>query len=654
MDYSLKVFCYYLIDNNPQLFNNFCGFGGQPPREYNYNINLERLRDYLRQVRCNEKLISFYINILSEIKIFNCERIKYSIQLNVNQLTELHRDGKKLFMILPDVKLKKSNFFYSLLTLHLLKINNIYVENIYSKTSDFLNSNRNRLHNIGIICDDVSYSGKQLSEHLNDTIDPRDLERAIANPALKIRFDAQPNTNIFLSLVAVLPNAQRLINGQFYTTNFISGRGVEIIRDEIFTNAKRIFSRHLGIPIHYDDRRFQRELKEKLNLYHHYYLENLDDGRIRIIKKNLLNLEGDIDYLDLSFVILFQKYPDVISTYPSLCGMNKINGDTISFNIDNLLRITGMSEREFINKVKDSYEIDLDRFFNNHHHHWFRRIRDLRYDEPRLLGEIGFLEKCQTSDYKRSLETLSEMRVNGENEDFKILQTLDGKYNDDPSVEIDSDYDNFCENKSIISFYKEINYRIGAIILNKNLYLLEHLRNFTDLNLILHDFPLPAPDRPTLNNFIMFLNENKVLPYDIMFNEDFQSSKKSNIIKKGTVVNKNALLKKNLFWILPSVHSENNKNPIDIVFYGTGALAKDISPVRDFYLPKQAKNITGHIIPAGTLIRAGNPIPKGTQFEIGTIFPAGSMFFNADSKKYYSKYLKYKSKYTNLKKRMFF
>ena len=411
MTYNLKIFCYYLIQNNTSLFANFCMMGGEPSNKYRYNINLDRLKEYLRQINCNQKIINFYIDIVSEMKIFNCDDIKHSIEQNVSQLTNLHKLGKRLFMIIPDIKLKKSNFFYSLLTLYLLAVNNIYVENIYSETSAFLSANKNLLYNIGIICDDVSYSGKQLSHHLNNLIDYSNLIKAVDDDSLKLNFVDQPNTYIFLSLVAILPKAQRLITGQFHTTNFISGNGVKILTDEIYTSAKNVFSKHLEIPLHYDDSHFQSELDKKLNLYHHYYLKNLDDGTIFIKKVNVLNLGGSESFLNLSFVILFQKYPDTVSTYPSLCGMDKIKGDTISLNIDNLVRVTGMTRNEFINKVKDSSTIELNRLFNNEHRIWFERIRDNRHNNKKLLDELGFLDKCNNSEEKKKLETISEMKV---------------------------------------------------------------------------------------------------------------------------------------------------------------------------------------------------------------------------------------------------
>lgn len=360
-------------------------------------------------------------------------------------------------------------------------------------------------------------------------------------------------------------------------------------------------------------------------------------------------MEGHRDYLNLSFVILFQKYPDTVSTYPSLCGMNKINGDAISLNIDNLLRLTGMSEEVFIDKVKNYNKIPLQRLLGTY---WYDRIRDLRHNEGRLLREIGFIEKCNTSEAKRKLETLSEMTISERYESLNIVQTLEGTYNDDASVNIDTDYDNFCEKKSIVSFYKEINYQINGFVLNKDEYLLRHLASFTEENRISHNFTLYGNTSPVLNNDLIFLNEDHILPYDIMFNQDFQDYKKSNIVKKGSRVNKNSIFTRNLFWILPLINTDANKNPIDIIFYTDGTLGKEIKLVYDFVLPKQARRLDGTIIPAGTLIGTGTIIPMGTMFEAGTIFPANSVYLNADSKKYYEKYLKYKIKYLKLKKQL--
>jgi len=464
----LKEFCYKLIRFNRTNFNNFCESSGIPTKENRYSLYTKNLERYKRYVKCNSKLIDFYITILNEMKMFECPDFLTALNENLNHIIELHSAGWELNLILTEEPLKKSNVYYSLLFLKMLLTRGIEVNQIYFTTSDFLDHNlSNGKKTIGILCDDVSYSGTQLAEHINDKISLTNIRLASrGDTRYKLRLNA--DTKIFFNLVAFLPKAQNTVFGQFISDdNYIVGRGTTLITEsDDFHKARKVFSKILSIDESLSNSGFFREFKKKMNLYHSYYF---NPDTLTFKKIDVLGLIHTKEFLQLSFVILFQKYPDVVSTYPNLCKMNRIIGNSIILDIDKLFELTGITEDEFLTKVQDRNSFSIHHLLEDKtdftDKKWVDQITENKDNERLLLLNVDFLKKCVSSTKKQNLEMkIKVLNKNSIRENKKIIPTLKGEYLEGSYVKDE----NYCEVKGVQPFYKKLVYHYESDFLDAN------------------------------------------------------------------------------------------------------------------------------------------------------------------------------------------
>lgn len=164
---ELKTFCYQLITENESLFSSFCDTSGIPSDKYRYSLYLRNLNRYKEKVACNEKLINFFINLLENMKMFECPDFIEAINSNIEHILEYKTTGWKINLILTEEPMNKSNIYYSLLFLYKLRVLGYEVDNIYIETEDFIVENNSIGDKaLGVLCDDVSYSGTQLRDHI--------------------------------------------------------------------------------------------------------------------------------------------------------------------------------------------------------------------------------------------------------------------------------------------------------------------------------------------------------------------------------------------------------------------------------------------------------------------------------------------------------
>jgi hypothetical protein len=257
----------------------------------------------------------------------------------------------------------KSNAYYNLYFLHKLSKRGITLKYIFTQIYDVLEKNsttnqyalKEQFTVLGdktllfVFCDDVSYSGNQLTTQIN----PIDTDHYWygAGPGVckavtpSQYFNRFPKSKVFLNVVGLLPSAYTLITSQFRT---IRDNALIIPRSVIkFDGPETTVINALdSIDGFKTDKYYENDC----------YILVKDGANIKIVSQldNYFSFSNNNNALSL--VYLFQKYPDAQSTFGKLCCVPKIPDNSKILNLSKFLehfRITiGNFKSKFNSNLK--------------------------------------------------------------------------------------------------------------------------------------------------------------------------------------------------------------------------------------------------------------------------------------------------------------
>ena len=298
---DLKNFILKIIDQNSNIFTNFCDKITETDR--NYKIDNTIINRYLEKVKCNTKALKFKREIIKNIRLVECNEFETIINKNIEGIVKLNGEGYKICLPIGDQSLKKSNFFYSLLTIFKLKNKSIDFEIFYKSDEVFDKYGREEKVLI-VLCDDVSYSGNQLSSHINSKL-TGGLQNSfyvlnIGDLSKKLSF-LNPNMKYYLNIIGYSETAKNAIEKQFKSSD-ISSRLIYGSGALYFSNSELFSSMRK-----YLTEKYRTSYRDTILLNSSYSIIKKDD-KLYVVKENIINHAEHM--LDLSLIILFQKYPE--------------------------------------------------------------------------------------------------------------------------------------------------------------------------------------------------------------------------------------------------------------------------------------------------------------------------------------------------------
>lgn len=490
------------LEQNKDILENFDN--GDLPKDKFIDFDIDNLTKYMEQTECNSKPIQLFIDIIKSCKIYDYRRFIDTFRTNTDHILEIYNmietipttqayTKVKLNFICNNIPLKKSNFFYLLYSLFLLKekgldLNNENV-NFYYYIKDIQTFDDDTL-NLCIISDDVSYSGSQISNLL------------IINDPTNFTHEKSP-MKIFLNIVAARNTAQNMIRRilENYTKpeDLIYARGVELLTgEEKFDSVAKILKEKLNISDEeiskygaIDMKKFNSIIEKKIQIYNNYSISFREKKyRNGIVTQIYVSINPSTDLINLdtiqeSGIILFQKYPDFISAYQHLCYLNPFT-NKYTLNIFNLLEY-------FQIKIDDIRLLDLLITYKKKNKPIdIRTVLDDLFEISQLSYEVQRTIKTQLrgiSRYRNNYENIDKhfIKINKIfNKDIietckkpvdvktipntEIISTLFGKYGN-----FNLDDKNYC-NDIIPPFYKKINW-ISSIPIGNDTRLSDLLSN---------------------------------------------------------------------------------------------------------------------------------------------------------------------------------
>ncbi len=463
---SIKDLCYQLVEENKDLFN-------LKQFDVDNSQNLELINEFVTAQTCCKKYFSLVKEMLELVRYISCDEFLEIFNNNLNQLIDLINSGYQPVIITTRDSISKSNIYYCLYLLYMLQQKGITINHFYETTNDILNEQRNNLKPVVIeelkktfkpsstaqtsqqfvpkavliYSDDVSYSGNQLSGHVN----PHPIfGLAGYEYDINIPSTLSPNIKFFLNIVGLLPSAYTQVRRQFGNpdNNLIIPTSVlRFSSNDPYVSVENFFNFKYG-----------RNWRNIIKLNDCYILTKKVETNI-IILTPVLNYEYNFNnqsILDLSLVIPFNKYPDGQSTFGKLCYIRSKQPGLVTLNIDNFLTTFGKTSEDFLR----FYNTDLNTMLRNLDIPKYETIiKNLynNFDDHELLKKclIPWIDICSNTD-----------EFNGEsviNENGSWLKTLkNGVYS--------QNFSGKCyepSNPIIPSFYKSISYNLKGTNINK-------------------------------------------------------------------------------------------------------------------------------------------------------------------------------------------
>ena len=453
---SIKDFCYSFLLQNSDHFDDLNKY------DTGLHVDTTYLDNYM-DINKNSGYEDFYDlikTILQNTKYINCSDLACIINSNINELILLIENGYKPILIMTNESIDKSNIFYNFYLLNQLKKKNIEIDHIYFSLLDILNyegeitkiryegelKSNNKI--IIILCDDVSYSGTQLLEHL-------------IPQKIKINF-SDSDIKIFLNIVGLLPKAQKNILSCFINpSDLIIPKSVIIIKEEESCSSfRRCLLNTKGI-----------EYLKNINLKDCYVLEKRNDKIF--INKLFYDIRLLHDTKELSLLCLFYKYPDEYSTFPTFCRIPILSGKKILLNLDIFKK-----NKKFV--TYDWFKNNIYNLFNNgiEMNYFFNEIKCIitsdivddiyqNFDNHDKLKKYDWLKFYE---YNTNIGDISKIYNNN------WIVTL--KTNTISNIKKKIDYT--CNDTIILPFYKKIRYKINNknISMSDNIYLV--ITNYND------------------------------------------------------------------------------------------------------------------------------------------------------------------------------
>jgi hypothetical protein len=285
-------------------------------KNFDYRIRYDNIDGHIE--KCNSKFMKMMKEIFEKVMYFDFDSFFTYYNQNLDTIKE-HSKTKEIIFFTTQDSVEKSNFWLTMYSILYLINNNVQLRFAYNVISDFIDVGNgdcktnefnittlpeysvvdNLLSHkeiIGVYCDDIPYSGNQLSGHLSGNCGGEAIRHSLANiPA---------NVSIFLNVCGITKTARDNIEK-------LGARG------------------HIIYPIMSENRGIKSFLDILIDLYGEDFYDKIiendfyniiyDESINRIYVKSLFYTLFSPRFYDRSVAYLFLKYPDAQSTMSNLC-----------------------------------------------------------------------------------------------------------------------------------------------------------------------------------------------------------------------------------------------------------------------------------------------------------------------------------------------
>jgi hypothetical protein len=342
---NLISYLYEIIDENFDFINDLSA------HDNNSTFSLTPIDDYIKRQPCATNYYTFIKKFLSNMTYVTCKEFIDIIDKNINDLIKLIDSGAIPILILGHSQLVKSNSFYNLYFLNELRKKGHLIHYAYDNVNSVLALNdeytdiRDELgidkdkNIILIYCDDISYSGDQLSKQ----IAPYDKNLAFSRidggkPAMILN----PKIKYFINLVGILPIALTRIREEFANNNLIVP--TNIIKFEGLCTTVRAALVSCGEYRKNDciilTKSTDNEIKISSMLDYYFMKYEVRST----IQTNMLS----------SLVYPFHKYPDAQSTFGNLCRIKGIKNNEKIINVEKFINKFCGGNMKIFNTMSDN------------------------------------------------------------------------------------------------------------------------------------------------------------------------------------------------------------------------------------------------------------------------------------------------------------
>lgn len=451
---NLSDFCYDFISQNHAIINDLKQY------DIDYSQNLQAIRDFVQSQQCCKKYFQFIERMLNTTKYVSCDEFIRILSSNIIEIVNLAQNNE-LILIITGQSIVKSNIFYSLYTINKLLEKDVKINHIYEKLEDIVEEQGNifnlksslciRKNAVIIFCDDISYSGSQLSEHVNNIRmyyppDQKDNYFGYGKQNGKL-LELNSNIQIFLNLIGLLPDAHDLIRAQFKNINtkqiiipkatiYFSGIVTidQLIQDEA-SKQQLTINQFLKLNDCYTLNRTEKSI----------ILESQFTNHLRFNKSSITNL---------SLVYPFNKYPDGQSTYSKLCFI-KYFDNLLTLNVDMFINTFSIDSTTFSNENNIDLKQLMEKFKVEDAESLVNDIIS-KYEDPEKIKDIKWIDSCGIStNVNNFINTNGNWfkSFNTFNDDKDYITNFKGNCYDDPSI--------------IKSFYRTLPYNLSSLTINK-------------------------------------------------------------------------------------------------------------------------------------------------------------------------------------------
>lgn len=302
--------CYDFIDTNKELFDNL--------KEYNmdHEFNRDLFINYIDSQKCSPK----YFNLIKYL-YENHTYISYDMALkqftdNISELEEKYNE-KELIVVFIQKESHKSNYYFTLYFLYLYrKLTGKKIEYVFFEENISMDGFKNPLL---IICDDFIYSGNQITKNIKKLF-----LCSCLNKKLQLFLHIIGRTEISSHKFNSIENVEIIYPEKL----FIEKKTIlSLLCDKINENEKKSdFHLDQDGSLSTDD----QKMIEDYIIDNDMYILNVEEKKLYVTGQ----LYNSFEYLGLSLIYLFFKYPDNLSTITTMCGIKDYkNVYTINYDI---------------------------------------------------------------------------------------------------------------------------------------------------------------------------------------------------------------------------------------------------------------------------------------------------------------------------------
>ena len=335
---------YRLIDQNIDFIQDLKQHNNQS------NVSLDSIDEYKEKQQCANTYYTFIKNFLSNITYVSCDKFISIIDKNINELIELIDKPNVIpILVVTNSTMGKSNFFYNLYFLNEMRKKNKKLEYAYGNILEIMNDDYSGIKNnlgidiekniILIYCDDISYSGSQLSFQIS--AEESGIFYMTRTDAGKGKMPLNPKIKFFINLVGILPDALSKIENEFANKDnlIIPNSTIRFKNDKVENILKKLGNYRTNdcIILRKNDNEDEIELSSMMD---EYFVNN---------NKTTKDIKS---VMALSLVYPFHKYPDAQSTFGNLCRIKGIKKDEKIINIDKFIEKFCDNDKKLIENIK--------------------------------------------------------------------------------------------------------------------------------------------------------------------------------------------------------------------------------------------------------------------------------------------------------------